>query len=54
MDELLVRHENADVRRSARFGVEEDEIARLQIVNRDVVSDFELLLDLPRQRDAML
>jgi len=54
VDELLVCHEDADVRRSPRLSVEEDEIARLQIVNRDVLSDLELLLDLPRQRDAVL
>jgi hypothetical protein len=52
--ELIAVDEDADVRRAARHSVEEHEIARLQIVLRDLRSDLELLLDLARQREPDL
>jgi hypothetical protein len=52
--ELIVGNEDADVRCAARHGVEEHEVARLQIVEVDLLSHLELLDDLARQRDAVL
>ena len=54
MDELIVGDEDADVRRATRFGLEEDEIAGLQIALLDLLADLELLRGLARQRDAVL
>jgi hypothetical protein len=54
VDELIVRDEDADVRSAVGFGVEEHEVARLEILLFDLLPDLELLLDLARQRDAVL
>ena len=54
MDELIAANEDAHVRRAAGDGVEEHEVARFQIVLFDFPAGLELLLDLARQRDAVL
>jgi hypothetical protein len=52
--ELIVGDEDADVGRAGRDRMEEHEVARLQIVELDLLSDLVLLLDIARQRDAVL
>jgi len=54
VNELIVGDEDADVRRAARHRVEEHEIARLQVVDPDLLSDLELLLDLAWDRHTRL
>jgi len=52
--ELIVGDEDADVRRAAGDGVKEHQVARLQIVQLDLLSHLELLVDLARQRHAVV
>jgi hypothetical protein len=52
--ELIVRHEDPDVRRAAGHGVEEHEVAGLQIVQLDLLSRLELVVDFARQRRAVM
>src|SRR5262249_3708955 len=54
VDELIVGDEDADVRRASRLRVEEHQVARFQLVLLDLLADFELLLDVPWERDAIL
>jgi hypothetical protein len=54
VDELIAGDEDADVRGAPRHGVKEHQVAGLQIVERDLFSDFELLVHLARQRHGVL
>jgi hypothetical protein len=52
VNELVVAEVDADVRERKPAGIEEHEVAGLQVVERDLVADPAHLLGRPRQRDA--
>ena len=54
MDEFAAAERDPDVRRASRDGLEEHEIAWLDVVVTDVVADLILLPDLAGQRHALL